>query len=45
MRLVFGVTEGATQVAAREADENARRTCVEAFPLQGIENFVDGKHT
>lgn len=45
VRLMFGVAERASQVAAREADENARRTCVEAFPLQGIENFVDGKHT
>lgn len=44
VRLVFGVAEGAAQVAAREADENARRTCIETFSLEGIENFVDGKH-
>ena len=42
--LVLGVAEGATQVTTREADENARRTCVETFPLEGIENFVDGEH-
>lgn len=42
---MFGVAEGATQVAARESDEYTGRPSVEAFALQGIENFVDGKHT
>ena len=35
------VAKGTAQVAATEAHEDGRRTCVKAFALKGVEYFVD----
>lgn len=42
--LVLCVAEGATQVAAREADEESRRTGMVALTLQAVEYLVNLSH-
>ena len=38
------VAEMAAQIAPAEAHENSGRTTMEAFPLEGVEYFIDFVH-
>jgi len=42
--LMLRITEMAAQVAPAEAHENSGRTSMEAFPLEGVEYFIDLVH-